>query len=313
MKRGRTALRRVACAALACAALACAAAVQAQSPAPSGDQLTGTLKKARDSGSVTLGYREASLPFSYLDARGEPVGYSIELCKEVVDAMSEELGKELAIRWRAVTPENRIDAVASGQVDLECGSTTSTVERQQRVAFSPIIFVAGTKLMVKRGSPIKRWQDLAGKTVAVTAGTTNEKALRDLVARARLEVTFIAGRDHSESFTLLKRGQADAFATDDVLLYGLMAKERTREGAADDFTVVGDFLSYDPYGLMYRKGDAPLDAVVKRSFTAMADSRELEHLYRQWFLRRLPTGERLNLPMSAQLDNIFRVLATQPE
>jgi glutamate/aspartate transport system substrate-binding protein len=300
---------RLALASFAAATLACAAPAHAQS----GDQLTGTLKKAKDSGSVTLGYREASLPFSYVNARGEPVGYSIELCKEIVNAMSEEVGKELAIRWQAVTPENRIDAVASGQVDLECGSTTSSLERQKRVAFSPIIFVAGTQLMVKRGSPIKRWQDLAGKTVAVTAGTTNEKALRELVARARLEVKFIVGRDHSESFALLKQGQADAFATDDVLLYGLIAKERSKEGAADDFTVVGDFLSYDPYGLMYRKGDAPLDAVVKRSFTAMADSRELEHLYTQWFLRRLPSGERLNLPMSAQLDSIFRVLATQPE
>src|SRR5207237_416239 len=142
----RRAARRV----LVLASLVLATLAQAQQA----DQLTGTLKKAKDSGSVTIGYREASLPFSYLNARGEAVGYSIELCREIVNVMSEEVGKELAIRWQAVTPENRIDAVTSGQVDLECGSTTSSLERQKRVAFSPIIFVAGTKLMVKRGSAI---------------------------------------------------------------------------------------------------------------------------------------------------------------
>jgi ABC-type amino acid transport substrate-binding protein len=271
----------------------------------SGQELTGTLKKVKDSGSVVIGYREGSFPFSYLNARRQPIGYSIDLCLEIVEEAKEALGlDEVQVKFAAVTTENRIEMVASGKVDLECGSTTSNVERQKRVAFSPVIFVSGTKLMVKRPVTIRSYRDLKGKTVAVTAGTTNLVAMKVLSEKQKLGIRFIVAKDHPHSFALVDKGQADAFATDDALLYGLIAKS----GRAKEFQVIGDFLSYDPYGIMYRRDDPAFDAVVKDAFERLATSRELEQIYVKWFIRKLPTGERLNLPMSAQLRSIFEVL-----
>jgi glutamate/aspartate transport system substrate-binding protein len=273
-------------------------------PAP-GQELTGTLKKIKDSGSVHIGYRESSLPFSYVNARGRPIGYSIDLCLEIVEDVKEVLGvDDVEVKFVPVNPENRIDMVASGKVDLECGSTTSNLERQKRVAFSPVIFVSGTKFIVRRPTKARSYLDLKGKTVAVTAGTTNQAAMKTLSDKQKLGIRFLVGRDHAHSFALLEKGEADAFATDDVLLYGLIA----RAGKPREFQVVGDFLSYDPYGIMYRKGDPEFDDVVKGAFERLATSRELEQTYNKWFLRKLPTGERLNLPMSAQLRSIFEVL-----
>ena len=268
-------------------------------------ELTGTLKKIKDSGSVVIGYRESSLPFSYLNAARRPIGYSIDLCLEIVEEVKDALGLEdLNVKYVAVTPENRIDMVVSGKVDLECGSTTNNVERQKRVAFSPVIFVSGTKLMVRRPVTIRSYRDLKDKTVAVTAGTTNLAAMKTLSEKQKLGMRFMVAKDHSHSFALVEKGQADAFATDDVLLYGLIAKS----GRPRDFQVIGDFLSYDPYGIMYRKDDPDFAAVVKDAFERLATSRELEQIYNTWFLRKLPTGERLNLAMSAQLRSIFEVL-----
>ncbi|HKW55294.1 MAG TPA: amino acid ABC transporter substrate-binding protein [Stellaceae bacterium] len=285
-------------------ALVLAAALLAAAPAAA-QELTGTLKRIKDTGTVTLGYRVSSIPFSYLNKRGEPIGYAIDLCKAVVEDISAELdGSEITIAYKAVTSESRIPAIVSGQIDLECGSTTSNFERKKQVAFSPVYFVSGTKLLVKRGSGIASWRDLGGKTVVVTAGTTNEAAIRAIAAKQKLVVKLIVGSDHQRSFDMLKSGAADAFATDDVLLYGLVAT--TKSGAA--YHVVGDFLSYDPYALMFRKDDADFAAVVERSFARLAASREIVELYDKWFLQRLPTGERLDLAMSPQLEEFFRVL-----
>jgi glutamate/aspartate transport system substrate-binding protein len=268
-------------------------------------ELTGTLKRVKDTGTVTLGYRASSIPFSYLNRRGEPIGYSIDLCKAVVEEIAAELdGMAITIAYKPVTSETRIPAVVSGQIDLECGSTTSNFERKKLVAFSPVFFVSGTKLLVKRGSGISSWRDLGGKTVVVTAGTTNEAAIRAIAEKQKLAVKLVTGSDHARSFDMLKAGAADAFATDDVLLYGLVAA--TKSGAT--YHVVGDFLSYDPYALMFRKDDADFAAVVERSFARLAADREIVQLYNRWFLQRLPTGERLGLAMSPQLEEFFRVL-----
>jgi len=266
--------------------------------------LTGTLLKARETGTLTLGYREASIPFSYLSARGEPIGYSIDLCKLIVEAIGEAVDREVTINWRAVTAQSRIDDVASGRVDLECGSTTANAEREKRVAFSPTIFVSGTKLLVKKGSPIKSFRDLPGKTVAVTAGTTNEQAMRDLARKFNLDFKLRATTDHAIAFDMLTGGQVDAFATDDVLLYGLLAQNR-RQG---EFVVTGEFLSYDPYGIMFRKGDPQLAKVVSDALRALAADREIERRYTRWFLRKLPSGVSLDLPMSAQLESMIQAL-----
>src|SRR3954470_3325310 len=206
------------------AALLAAGLAFAQSPDdPAPAELTGTLAKVRAAGALTIAYRESSVPFSYLSARGEPIGYSIELCRKLAEAIGEALGRELALKWLAVTSETRIDAIASGRADLECGSTTSNLERQKVVAFSPIIFVAGTKLLVKRGSPIRSYRNLAGKTVVVTAGTTNEQAMDEIGRRFKIDFKIIKQKDHALSYARLVEGKADVFATDDVLLYGLLA------------------------------------------------------------------------------------------
>ena len=272
--------------------------------AASAQELTGTLKKIRDTKSVTLGYRESSIPFSYVNRAGEPLGYSIDLCNAVVDEISRELeGIEIAVKYQPVTSATRIPAIRNGEVDLECGSTTANFERKKEVAFSPIFFVAGTKLLVPRSSKIGSYRDLRDKTIVVTAGTTNEAAVRAISEKQHLGIKLLVGKDHSESFAMLKEGRADAFATDDVLLYGLVATTHS----SDQFQVVGEYLSYDPYGLMYRKDDPDFTAIVDRTFTHLAESRQIVQLYNKWFQQRLPTGETLDLPMSAQLEEIFRV------
>jgi glutamate/aspartate transport system substrate-binding protein len=274
-------------------------------PPALGQELTGTLKKIKDSGSVVIGYRESSIPFSYLNAARRPIGYSIDLCLEIVEEAKDALGlDDVRIKFVPVTPENRIEMVVSGKIDLECGSTTNNLERQKRVAFSPVIFVSGTKLMVRRPVTVRSYLDLKGKTVAVTAGTTNQAAIKVLSDKQKLGMHFAVAKDHAQAFALVEKGRADAFATDDVLLYGLIAQS----GRQKEFQVIGDFLSYDPYGIMYRKDDPEFAAVVRDAFERLATSRELEQTYNKWFLLKLPSGEKLNLAMSAQLRSIFEIL-----
>ena len=272
-------------------------------------QLTGTLAKASASGAVTIAYRESSIPFSYLSARGEPIGYSIELCRKLVEAMRVAVGRPLEIRWLPVTSETRMQAITSGQADLECGSTTSNLERARTVAFSPTIFVSGTKLLVKRGSPIRSFRDLAGKTVVVTSGTTNADAMRAIQKKFGVDFRIVASRDHAESFAMVADGKADAFATDDVLLYGLIAKN----GARGKYFVVGEFLSYDPYGIMFRKGDAQLARLVAETFRGLAEDGEVDRQYQRWFMKKLPAGGSIDLPMSPQLETLVKAMAAKPE
>ena len=272
-------------------------------------ELSGTLQKARSAGAVTIAYRESSVPFSYLSARGEPIGYSIELCRKLVDAIGETVHREVAIKWLPVTAESRMDAVVSGRADLECGSTTNNLERQKQVGFSPTIFVSGTKLMVRRSSPISSFRDLVGKSVVVTAGTTNEKAMRDLMHKFKLKFRLLVARDHAESYAQVEAGTADAFATDDVLLYGLIAQNKAQK----KYHVIGEFLSYDPYGIMYRRGDAQLASLVNSTFHDLAEDGEVERQYKRWFLQRLPSGQSVDLPMSPQLETLIRAMAAKPE
>jgi glutamate/aspartate transport system substrate-binding protein len=267
--------------------------------------LSGTLKKIRDAGSVTIGYREASFPFSFVRQGAAPAGYSIDLCLGIVDEIRRELnGAAIKVSYQLVTAETRIEAVTSGKVDLECGSTTSNIERQKRVAFSPIIFVAGTKLLVKRGSGIASYRDLAGKRLVVTSGTTNEAAMHLLNDKYHLGITIRSAPDHQQSYALLTSGQADAFATDDVLLYGFIAANKAQQS----LEVVGDFLTYEPYGIMFRRDDAQMRAAVDRAFAVMAQTGVLVATYHKWFLQPTPTGDLLNLPMSLQLTESFRAL-----
>ena len=294
---------RVAIIGAVCAFLAGGPAIAQRAGAPIVAYSSATLKRIDETGVVRLGHRENSPPFAFLDARKRPIGYSLDLCDIVVDEIAREVGKDLAVEYRAVTPENRFDLVTSGAIDLECGSTTNNAERRKIVAFSPTMFVTGTKLLVRRGSGIRSLRDLDGKTIVLTRGTVHETAIPKLVERRKLAVKFVFGADHNESFQLLAAGKADAFANDDVQLYGMLAETKS----ASDFRVIGDFLTYADYALMFAKDDPDFAEVVERAFRRLSGSREIVAIYERWFLKPLLSGARLNLPMSPHLEEIFRV------
>jgi glutamate/aspartate transport system substrate-binding protein len=285
---------------LAVSLLATAASAQGGS-----EGLSPTLAAIKSAHAVRLGYRESSPPFSFLDQANRPIGYSLELCEAVVDEIGIEVDDPaLRIDYVKVTSDDRIQAVLQNKIDLECGSTTANAERARQVAFSPLMFVAGTKLMVPKTSGISSASDLKGKTVVVTKGTTNEQAMHNVDKKLSLGLTIITGADHEQSYQTLVDGKADAFATDDILLYGLIARHKSQ----DKFRVVGDYLSYDPYGIMFRKGEPQLTAVVERAFRKLGSNHDLIPLYNKWFVSRLPTGEKLNVAISPQLEEAFHAM-----
>jgi glutamate/aspartate transport system substrate-binding protein len=270
-----------------------------------GEGLSPTLDSIKKAHVVRLGYRESSPPFSFLDQANRPIGYSLELCEAIVDEIGVEVDDaSLKIEYVKVTSDDRIPAVVQNKIDLECGSTTANAERSRQVAFSPLIFVAGTKLMVPKASTVSGATDLKGKTVVVTKGTTNEQAMHNVDKKFALGLNIVASPDHEQSYQMLVDGKADAFATDDILLYGLIARHK----AQDRFRVTGEYLSYDPYGIMFRKGEPQLAAVVERTFRKLGSNRDLIPLYNKWFVSRLPTGEKLNVAISPQLEEAFKAL-----
>ena len=277
--------------------------VNAQLPTDLSSPTSGTLRKIYETGEIQIGYRENSPPFSFVDQRGNPMGYSLDLCEMVVEEIAAEVGKDLRVARKPVTPENRFDLVNSGAVDLECGSTTNNLERRKTMAFSPTMFVTGTKLLVRRGTGILNFRDLAGKTVVLTRGTVHEAAIPKIAERQKIPIKFVFGGDHAESFQLLATGKADAFANDDVQLFGMVAEKK----ASAEFRVVGEFLTYADYALMIRKDDPEFSEVVDRAFHKLAGSREIVAVYERWFLKPLPSGTRLNMPMSPHLEELFRV------
>ncbi len=267
--------------------------------------LSPTLANIKKTHVVRLGYRESSPPFSFLDQANRPIGYSLELCEAIVDEIGVEVDDaNLRIEYVKVISDDRIPAVVQNKIDLECGSTTANAERSKQVAFSPLMFVAGTKLMVPKVSTISAPQDLRGKTVVVTKGTTNEQAMHAVDKKFALGLNIVTAADHEQSYQMLVDQKADAFATDDILLYSLIARHK----AQDKFRVTGEYLSYDPYGIMFRKGEPQLAAVVERTFRKLGSNRDLIPLYNKWFVSRLPTGEKLNVAISPQLEEAFKVL-----
>src|SRR5882757_3816111 len=236
-------------------------AVAAQTGGSEG--LSPTLANIKRTHAVRLGYRESSPPFSFLDQANRPIGYSLELCEAIVDEIGVEVDDaNLKIEYVKVTSDDRIAAVVQNKIDLECGSTTANAERGRQVAFSPLIFVAGTRLMVPKASTISAPKDLQGKTVVVTKGTTNEQAMHAVDRKFALGLNIVTSTDHEQSYQMLVDGKADTFATDDILLHGLIARHKSQ----DKFRVAGEYLSYDPYGIMYRKGEPQMKDVVERTF-----------------------------------------------
>jgi glutamate/aspartate transport system substrate-binding protein len=280
---------------IGCSLLACAA--QAEDPA-------GTLKKIRDNGSITLGHRESSIPFSYYDDKQQVIGYSQEIMLAVVDAVKQQLKlPALQVKLNPVTSQNRISLVQNGTIDIECGSTTNNLERQKQVAFSNSIFVIGTRLLTKKDSGVRDFPDLAGKNVVTTAGTTSERLLRKMNEDKKLGMNIISAKDHGESFLTLETGRAVAFMMDDALLYGELAKAK-RPG---DWLVTGTPQSREAYGCMLRRDDPAVKKVVDDAIGKLMKSGEAEKIYAKWFLSPIPPkGLNLAFPLSDDMKALFK-------
>ncbi|MFL5410038.1 MAG: glutamate/aspartate ABC transporter substrate-binding protein [Myxococcales bacterium] len=273
-------------------------------PASAAGDLGPTLQKIKESGIVAVGHRESSIPFSYYDDRQQVVGYSQDFALAIVDALKKELNApSLQVKLVPVTSQNRIPLVQNGTVDIECGSTTNNLERQQQVAFSNSLFIVRTRLLTRKNSGVKDVPDLAGKNAVVTAGTTSERLLRKLNEEKKLGIKITSAKDHGESFLILESGRAKAFMLDDVLLFGELAKARNR----DDWTVTGSPQSREAYGCSMRKGDAKFKAVVDETVARLETSGEAEKIYAKWFLHPIPPkGLNLNFPLSDEMKALFK-------
>jgi glutamate/aspartate transport system substrate-binding protein len=272
--------------------------------APAADELTGTLKKIRDAGSISVGHRESSIPFSYYDDKNEVVGYSQDLVMMVVEAVKKKLNMpNLQVKLIPVTSQNRIPLIQNGTIDIESGSTTNNLERQQQVSFSNTIFIIGTRLLVKKDSGLQDFPDLKDKNVVVTAGTTSERLIREMNEKAGMKMNIISAKDHGESFLTLQSGRAAAFMLDDALLAGERAKARK----PGDWVIVGTPQSKEAYGMMMRKGDDQFKMLVDETIAKAETSGEAEKLYQKWFQSPIPPkGLNLELPLSDIMKELYK-------
>jgi glutamate/aspartate transport system substrate-binding protein len=285
MKRNFVLSAAVAAFSIAAASIALPAAAQ-----------EGTLKKIKDSGSITVGHRDASIPFSYYDDKQQPVGYAVDLCMRIVDAVKTELKMpKLEVKYQLVTSANRIPLMANGTIDLECGSTTNNLERQKTVWFTTTHFVTANRWIAKKSANIKSLADLKGKTIVSTAGTSNIKQITEINAAQNLGMNIISANGHPEAFQMVETGRAAAFVMDDILLYSLAAQSRT----PNDYAISAEPLSVEPYGIMVRKDDAPFKKVVDAAMVQIYKSGQINGIYDKWFLKPVPPkGLNLNVPMS---------------
>jgi len=264
----------------------------------------GTLKKIKDSGSITIGHRDASIPFSYYDDKQRPVGYALDLCLKIVDAVKAELKMpKLDVKYQLVTSANRIPLMANGTIDLECGSTTNNLARQEQVGFAITHFVTANRWIAKKSANIRSLADLKGKTIVSTAGTTNIKQITEINGQQKLGMNIISANGHPEAFQMVETGRAVAFVMDDILLYSLASQSRS----PGDYAISPAALSVEPYGIMLRKGDAAFKKVVNAAMTNLYKSGQINPIYEKWFLKPVPPkGINLNVPMS---DPFKRVIA----
>lgn len=260
--------------------------------------LTGTLKKISDNGEIVIGHRESSVPFAFLDSERKPVGYSIDLCMKIVDEVKAAVGKEVAIKFVPVNPKTRIALMANGTIDLECGSTTNNLTRQQQVSYLPTTFITGTKLLVNNAGGIKTVKDLDGKVVALAQGTTNERVIKALIEKHGMKTKVLPVRDHAEGMLALETDRVDAYSTDHILLYGLISKSKN----PTDYSVVGEFLSFDPYAIMVRRDDSAFQLVGTKALAKLFRSGEILDIYGKWF-------DPLGVPATDDLKTAFRIQA----
>jgi glutamate/aspartate transport system substrate-binding protein len=273
-------------------------------------QTAPTLDKVKGSGSITVAYREASMPFSYLDDKAQPTGFGWEICGKVVDEVRKATGRnDLKVQTQAVTSANRIPLLQNGTIDIECGSTTNNGERQKQVAFATNYFYTGTRFLVKAGTSVKSLDDLKGKTIVSTTGTTNFKILRNLNAEKKLGMDLLGAKDHAESALMVESGRALAFGMDDILLYGLRASSQNPQSLA----VVGEAIQVEPYAIMLRKDDPSFKKLVDGTIAGLVKSGEFEKLYKKWFESPIPPkGINLNAPMSQELRDNLKNLSDKP-
>lgn len=288
-----------------------AAAVSAAVVAPAAAQeLTGTLKKIKDSGAITMGIREASYPLSYLDDKQQPIGYHIDVCNRIVDAIKAQLKlPALKVQHQPVTSQNRIPLVTNGTVDIECGSTTNNEARQKQVAFGLTTFVTNVRMAVKKASGIKSLSELGGKPVATTTGTTSVQLMRAHEKGKSIDFREVYGKDHADSFLLLETDRAVAFVMDDNLLAGLISSSK----APNDYAIVGEVLNVEPIAIMLRKDDPQFKKVVDDTIRGLMKSGELEKLYAKWFMSPIPPKNvNMNFPMSDLLRQLIKSPADLP-
>ena len=246
----------------------------------SAQPLEGTLKRIKDTGTMKIGYRENSAPFSFLGSDKKPQGYSIELCDRIARAVQQELGlASLNISWVPVTVENRADQVAQGAVDIECGSTTASLSRMAKVDFTSMTFVDGGGFLVSRTANIQGMTDLGGKKIAVIPGTTTERALREELQKTGVNATLVPVTDHNKGFAALQGGQADAYASDRVILVGLLVQAN----ASDKFGIADQAFSYEPYAFMVRRNDSAFRLVANRTLARLYRSGDIAPIYDRWF------------------------------
>jgi glutamate/aspartate transport system substrate-binding protein len=264
----------------------------------------GTLKKIKDAGAITIGHRDASIPFSYYDDKQQPVGYAMDLCMRIVDAVKSELKMpKLDVKYQLVTSANRIPLMANGTIDLECGSTTNNLERQKQVWFTITHFVTANRWVAKNSAKISKLSDLKGKTIVSTAGTTNIKQITEINGQQNLGMNIISANGHPEAFQMVETGRAVAFVMDDILLYSLVAQSRTPK----NYAISKEALSVEPYGIMVRKDDASFKKVVNAAMVNIYKSGEINKIYDKWFLKPIPPkGLNLNLPMSEQFKKVVK-------
>lgn len=266
-------------------------------------ELTGTLKKVKDTGSITVGYRESSIPFSYLDNNGKPIGYAMELCGKVVGAVKADLKMpNLKVNYAPVTSSNRIPLLENGTIDLECGSTTNSVARQKQVSFGPSYFVINVTAAVKKDSGINDFAQLAGKNIVTTSGTTAVPLLKKYEKTKDMEFREIYGKDHAESFLLMADGRAAAFVMDDILLAGQIAN--AKDPAA--YKILPGSLRQEPYSMMLRKDDPEFKALVDKTIDGVMKSGEINKIYAKWFTSPIPPkGINLNFPETPAIKEAF--------
>jgi glutamate/aspartate transport system substrate-binding protein len=265
--------------------------------------LTGTLAKIKSSGAITLGYRESSVPFSYYDNNQKVIGYAMDLCYRIVDAVKSDLKMDkLDVKLNPVTSATRIPLIANGTVDLECGSTTNNAEREKQVAFTITHFVTANTFVAKKAANLKTVEDLKGKTIVSTAGTTNIKQITEINAQRHLNLNIIAANDHAEAFLMVETGRAAAFVMDDILLYSLVATSKS----PGDYAISSDALSVEPYGIMLRRDDPAFKKVVDAEMITTYKSGAINAIYNKWFLNPIPPkGINLNVPMSAAFKKVI--------